>query len=84
MQVQRALSSMDNLEKQITLTRVSNEAFSLQAASYCCVCKKRFSLSDGVARYPNGVVTHARCANNHHICPLTGHMFQIETCQATL
>ena len=77
MKVQKALQEMDNIANRCELIQLENASFSIQPSSYCCVCKKRFELTDGFVRYPNGVLTHAKCAPNRHICPLTGHLFQV-------
>ena len=77
--VEKALHQMDNLASRYQLSTLEKESFSLQPSSYCCVCKKRFNTTDGFVRYPNGVVTHRTCAPNPHICPLTGHLFKVDS-----
>lgn len=69
---------MDNFSNKYELIRLKAETFSIQNASYCCVCKKKFVATDGFVRYPNGVLTHVNCATNRQICPLTGHLFKID------
>lgn len=70
---------MDRLASRAQLANLENQSFSIQPSSYCCVCKKRFEVTDGFVRYPNGVITHAKCAQNKSVCPLTGRLFQVET-----
>ena len=67
---------MDNLSNKYELKILETRSFTIQPSSYCCVCKKRFVVTDGFVRYPNGVLTHSKCAANRHVCPLTGHFFQ--------
>lgn len=77
--IEKALHQMDNIASRRQLAVLENESFVLQPSSYCCICKKRFNTTDGFVRYPNGVVTHQSCAPNPHICPLTGHLFQVDS-----
>ncbi|XP_046645269.1 transforming growth factor-beta receptor-associated protein 1-like [Daphnia pulicaria] len=74
--IEKALHQMDNLTNKYELKILETESFSIQPSSYCCVCKKRFVVTDGFVRYPNGVLTHSKCATSRHVCPLTGHLFQ--------
>lgn len=80
-QIRAAMAQVESLESRYELARASNECFALAASSYCPVCKRHLSIEQGVARYPNGVVTHVQCAANHHVCPLTGHQFHLERCR---
>ena len=40
----------------------------------CPVCRQPFS-DAAFVRYPNGTVTHLRCARNKSVCPITGTWF---------
>lgn len=68
---------MDNLANRFELMRLQADSFSVLSSSYCCVCKKHFEMNDGFVRYPNGVLTHSKCATSRHVCPLTGHLFHV-------
>ncbi len=76
MKVEKALHEMDNLTSRYELMKLETASFSIQPSSYCCVCKKRFEVTEGFVRFPNGVLTHTKCAPNRHICPLTGRLFR--------
>lgn len=77
-QVEKALVQMDRLATRSQLAAVENESFTIHPSSYCCVCKRRFEVTSGFVRYPNGVITHPLCAKNKNVCPLTGHLFNVD------
>jgi hypothetical protein len=77
--VEKALIQMDRLASRSQLAVLEQQQFSIQPSSYCCVCKKRFEVTSGFVRYPNGVLTHSLCAKNKNVCPLTGRLFHVET-----
>lgn len=76
-QVEKSLQHMDSISNQVKLVKSRSRSFSLPSTSYCCVCRKNFQAD--FMRFPNGVVTHVNCAPNKKACPLTGHLFQIDT-----
>ncbi|KAK4002769.1 hypothetical protein OUZ56_004571 [Daphnia magna] len=57
--VEKGLQKMDNFSNKYELIRLKAETFSIQNASYCCVCKKKFVATDGFVRYPNGKVINS-------------------------
>ena len=38
------------------------------------MCRQPFQEASFV-RYPNGVLTHIKCASNKYVCPVTGKLF---------
>lgn len=76
--VERALHQMDNMANRFKLKKMQNVIVTVNPSSFCCICKKRFEIKEGFVRFPNGVVTHTKCAPNRTVCPLTGHLFNLE------
>ena len=78
--VEKSLQHQDKITTELKLIESRNRGFNLPSTSYCCICKRKFNESTfGFVRFPNGVIAHINCAPNRKACPLTGHLFQIDT-----
>lgn len=75
--VSKSLHKSVNIQTHNKLINVSKEPVFINPQNYCVVCQKTFS-SEGIARYPNGVILHANCVKNAQVCPLTGDVFKIK------
>ncbi|XP_072162816.1 transforming growth factor-beta receptor-associated protein 1-like [Diadema setosum] len=72
--VQHTLSRSENLQLRGEVGAHGRCLIPMTEDRLCQVCQRPFSEPTFV-RYPNGVVTHAQCARNKAVCPVTGRVF---------
>ncbi|KAL6074326.1 transforming growth factor, beta receptor associated protein 1 [Balamuthia mandrillaris] len=64
------LRKLENLNVSYQLVQWRQRSTYLDRETKCPVCKKR--IGDVFAYFPNGVMVHFKCAQDKHVCPITG------------
>eukprot|EP00053_Salpingoeca_punica_P016097 m.150179 g.150179 ORF g.150179 m.150179 type:complete len:874 (-) comp16875_c0_seq2:376-2997(-) len=72
--IQRSMARTANLQAQSEYYALAQQHVVVREDSVCDVCGRPLNESP-LALYPNGVVTHSKCARVRTMCPLTGQTF---------
>ncbi|KAL5479964.1 hypothetical protein EMCRGX_G023570 [Ephydatia muelleri] len=72
--IEKNLGKGENLQVRSQLMELQGGPVLISETTNCPVCRQPFS-DAAFVRYPNGTVTHLRCARNKSVCPVTGTWF---------